>query len=800
MSRFAGRWLLALLLATSLQAETLSWRFDTAPIRVYTWQRTVLDGETVNPGLPSRPGCVVTAESFSAGRPGTSRVDAFQPSPELWLMRGLLVSTADKKVKKKAKWTWQGQLTGLSGELQCKVEKLSAEAAVISFVGQARVQEAGTTTRPIVDIQFSGELRFDIEQGAISELFWRQQFAWDNNDGAAQTRSEELRSLPVRTGSLTELVEASIETGRTALLAELESMRKRYRTSRLDHQALYAFALLRAGVDAQHPQIEGVFADIAAQRASTGDYVFLRTYGLSLYIMALEARFIERVPPEVIEGGATQPRFERLGIDPNDLERMRQATTELLSWRIPNTGAWGYGPVTDQAARGDNSNSQFAILGLHSAHRSGIAIDEAIWPELDHWWRSNIASATGSAAPLRLQWILPEAAQAASSDSTSEDDSFTGTYPPIAPKGWAYTMASRSGAYLSMTGAGLSSLATIRDGLGLGNGVKELQQDSEIMQGLAGLAGLLGFERDTAVALGGHFYYYALYSLEKALDMVAVEVVNDFDWYAELAEFLLGAQAPEGHWLPHRATASTMPEYGVDSSFALLVLTRATLASNPEFSPGMEIGRMASGDDEAPDVVYVEELDELISLNGAIALLTQGARGDEGKRAEKALKYGIEQLAPENRPVVIPRLLELAESADSGHRRLANRALKEVGKPVKAKPEPLLALHEAWRRLRAAALPESGADPAGIRDTLLDADAHPSLRMMAAIALAELQGRAAADPLLYGMQDKDEDLREVCVTQLRRVTGRAFGFEADGAKSARQDAIEAWNSWLSTGD
>ncbi len=795
-----NRLLLLLLLAAPSAAETLSWRFDTTPIRVYSWERTVLEGAETNPGLPTRPGCVVTAESFARGRPGTTSIDAFQPSPELWVMRGLLASTADKKVKKKTKWGWKGALTGLSGELQLKVEKLSDEAAVISFQGQARVQETGTTTRPTVDIQVSGELRFDIEAGAISELFWRQQYAWNNTDGVAQLRSEELRSVPARAASLTELVEASIETGRAALLAELETMRKRYRTSRLDHQALFAFALLRAGLDPKHPQLEGVFADIIAQRASTGSYEFLRTYGLSLYIMALEARFIERVPPEVIEGLATQPRFERLGIDPNDLELMRQATDELLRWRIPNSGAWGYGPVTDQAGRGDNSNSQFAILGLHSAQRSGIVIDAAVWPELDHWWRSNIASATGVAAPLRLTWMLPDVAEIGASGSTAEDDSFTGSYPPIAPKGWAYTMASRSGAYLSMTGAGLSSLATIRDGLGMANAVEDLQRDSEIMQGLSGLAGLLRFERDTAVALGGHFYYYALYSLEKALDMLAVEVVNDFDWYSELAQWLLGSQAPEGYWLPHRASASTRPEYGVDTSFALLVLTRATLASNPEFSPGMEIGRMASGDDTAPDVVYVEELNELISLNGAISMLVQGGRGEEAKKAEKALKYGIEHLAPENRPAVIPKLLELTESNDSGHRRLASRALKDVAKPVKAKPEPLAALYEAWRRLREAAVPDSGADPAGIRDTLLDADAHPSLRMMAAIALVELEGRAAADPLLYGMQDKDEDLREVCVTQLRRATGRAFGFEADGAKSARQEAIDAWNAWLATGD
>ncbi len=783
--------LLAILCAPLL-AQKLTWSVDPeAPWRAYSWTRTVLEGADVTPGLPTRPGCVLGPDAFEDDAPhaGVTRVDLHQPSPELFVMRGLLAASG-KRLKKRAKWSWSGAQAGLSGSLAFKVGSVDDERAVIAFEGQGQVAER-STTEPAIDIAWQGELVFSHEHGALEAVSWRQHFAWLDRDGNPQRRVEELTGGPPAMGLFAELIEGAIARGRENLLAELEKMRKSYPRSRLDRQLFYAFALLRAGLPGQHETVQAVFDTVAKERETSGSYLFLRTYGLSLYLMALEARAIERIPPEVIDGSATAPRFQRLGIDPADLAAMRQATEELLRWRLGTKGSWTYGPGNEQqqAGDGDNSNSQFAILGLHSAVRSGVPVNASIWPELDVWWRKHIATAPGGDAPLRVDWLLVDSE--AEAEGTISDELFTGTYPSLPPKGWGYTMATRSGAYLSMTAAGLSSIATIRDGLGLQNSAAELQRDTEIMQGLAGLASLDAFREDAQISLGGHYFYYALYSLEKALDMLGVEALDDFAWYPELSAWLLGAQAPAGHWEPHKPLSGTITEYGVDTAFALLVLTRATLASNPEFTPSLEVGRLATGEEEAPDVVYIAELGERIALTSAAALLAAGGHGEEAEKAEVALEEGLELLAPEHRPVMIPRLLDLLEARDSGHRRLASRALKDIARPLKAKEEELRQLHADWEGLRAAEV-----DPAHARAVLLDADRHPALRMLAADALGTREGRAAADALLLGMQAKEEEVRAHCVMVLRRETGQAFGYDPEGSRRERGEALDAWRAWL----
>ena len=49
------------------------------------------------------------------------------------------------------------------------------------------------------------------------------------------------------------------------------------------------------------------------------------------------------------------------------------------------TGGWSYGANRSSA---DNSNSQFAILGLHEAQRAGVHVKPAVWNFAQKYWEA----------------------------------------------------------------------------------------------------------------------------------------------------------------------------------------------------------------------------------------------------------------------------------------------------------------------------------------------------------------------------------------------------------------------------
>ncbi|HEX6881811.1 MAG TPA: hypothetical protein VF530_00440, partial [Planctomycetota bacterium] len=61
------------------------------------------------------------------------------------------------------------------------------------------------------------------------------------------------------------------------------------------------------------------------------------------------------------------------------------------------------------------------------------------------------------------------------------------------------------------------------------------------------------------------WHYYWLYALERAAALLALERIGAHDWYAEGADFLVGAQEADGDW-----------GWEHDTCFALLFLRRAT--------------------------------------------------------------------------------------------------------------------------------------------------------------------------------------------------------------------------------
>jgi len=117
--------------------------------------------------------------------------------------------------------------------------------------------------------------------------------------------------------------------------------------------ALCTLALLNAGVEPEHPQIQKALAYLRTKPPT-------QTYSTALQTMVLST---------------AEPK--------RDLVQIQRNVNWLESIQQPD-GQWSYA----QAPGGDNSNSQFAILALHEAERAGATVRQETWEKAAAYWQS----------------------------------------------------------------------------------------------------------------------------------------------------------------------------------------------------------------------------------------------------------------------------------------------------------------------------------------------------------------------------------------------------------------------------
>ncbi|MEW4487924.1 DUF4159 domain-containing protein [Thalassoglobus sp. JC818] len=271
--------------------------------------------------------------------------------------------------------------------------------------------------------------------------------------------------------------------------------------------SLATLALLNSGLSPDHPNVDAALSYLENPRVDPN-----KTYEIAMVIMALAAG--DRAPGKI---GRLAARLERIQ------ER---------------DGFWGYGDL----GGGDNSNTQFAVLGLREAVYAGASVDREVWERVqNHFMKAQ----TGSV------------------------DNPNGA-------GWAYTEG--GSAYGSMTVAGLASLIITQE---------MLQDDSDVdAQGRIDCCGADDSEVQKAIDAGvrwlsSHFQVrsnpgesgwllYYLYGLERAGRFSGRRFFGDHDWYREGARFLVDRQSPrDGFWI-----SETQRNEIVGTSFALLFLSK----------------------------------------------------------------------------------------------------------------------------------------------------------------------------------------------------------------------------------
>jgi Mg-chelatase subunit ChlD len=191
---------------------------------------------------------------------------------------------------------------------------------------------------------------------------------------------------------------------------------------------------------------------------------------------------------------------------------------------------------------GDNSVTQYGLLGMLSASRAGIRFDDDMWKLVMNTTRQR-----------------------------QDDDG-----------GWAYN--SKSNSYGSMTCAGICALAICRHELG----EKDPADDPAIQHGLAWLDKF--FKVDEHPHETGWYFYY-MYSLERVGRILDTEFIGVNEWYPLGAASLVGQQKPDGTWA---AQDGDEMDPRLASSFALLFLTRATPPLKPVVHTGPGVLRTAA--------------------------------------------------------------------------------------------------------------------------------------------------------------------------------------------------------------
>lgn len=224
-----------------------------------------------------------------------------------------------------------------------------------------------------------------------------------------------------------------------------------------------------------------------------------------------------------------------------DRERIQHNVDWLIGAMIRDGGrckGWSYGSPRQannlNNLSADNSNTQYALLGLHAGRLAGAKIDREVWQAIQDYYIT-----------------------------TQQPD-----------HGWIYNPVMANNTTLTMTTAGLCGL--LISGMELNAGREVLQPD-----GTARNCGVYAENKPVADALrwiaprfSVHTQlhtYYNLYGIERAGRLSGQRFFGGHDWYREGCQFLVQAQKDDGSW-QEPGNRDGWPV--ISTSFALLFLSK----------------------------------------------------------------------------------------------------------------------------------------------------------------------------------------------------------------------------------
>jgi hypothetical protein len=336
----------------------------------------------------------------------------------------------------------------------------------------------------------------------------------------------------------------------------------------LGMHALATLAVIKGGCPLDGPEVTKALRAMETIYGENRNAA--RTYDVGVMLMVLDAKY--STPPK----GKPEPKKPRKP-DAHDLELATELSNWLQKQQQPE-GLWRYpeGGI-------DLSNTQYAALGLWSAHRLGVEVNKGVVKRM-------IEGTLERQSPdgPRVPFIMDAKAHKAHG---GERRSGTG----IKARGWRYlpeeeiTLADGTTKKIvypysgSMTSAGIAILAIGRDILDEDAWLKA-GKDSVIRAGMwEGLAWIQeNWDLYDNPGQPGNWPFYWIYGLERCARLAGIEHVGLHDWYHEGANRLIADQLPDGSWpKTHRMKPKGDQNVRwwsdqVDTCFAILFLTKST--------------------------------------------------------------------------------------------------------------------------------------------------------------------------------------------------------------------------------
>ena len=349
--------------------------------------------------------------------------------------------------------------------------------------------------------------------------------------------------------------------------------------------ALVILTLSHCGVPAKDDTIDKTFKFCKFHYAGgNGSWNLKGTDKLTIYtaatlIMALDAAYRgvpKQKPLKKDRYGNVKPPKPTKCKYPTWVRKWIQELVAFIVKSQHPSGGWRYPGNIMASLDGetDLSNVQYALLGLEAAANCGIVAPVKTWQKAaEHVLK--LQEDEGLESPV----MIPNPAWEPGLDGVPRFME-VGT---AQARGWTYLPGEQALGTSSMTCAGVTCLALLKERLWL---LEKLDSslrkrlDRGILDGLAWLSDV--FTVESNVDGGGvpqMWHYYYLYGLERTGAKTGVRYIGTNDWYQEGARHLLAAQTEKGGW--KEADGQARPADATESAitqtcFALLFLKRTT--------------------------------------------------------------------------------------------------------------------------------------------------------------------------------------------------------------------------------
>ena len=337
----------------------------------------------------------------------------------------------------------------------------------------------------------------------------------------------------------------AVEKGGQALLAKVAGglpLSVNYNSGTQNFDELVFYALVHAGIDPSDKSFDKLLRQILT-------CPFKRTYQVSLIAMGLTA-----LDPQKYQGRIAEcaQYLTDLQCDNGQWDYGLEYTRATPPTKDVATGSGGSPPEGPSPAPppkagtpggkivirrmrrgnavGDNSNSQYAAMGLRACLLAGCEIEKATLEKALAWWEK----------------------------SQLEDGSWN--------YGYGGQINPKIPGYGSMTAGGVASIAIWRKALG-----QDPSGSKNLKKGLDWLGKTFSLTENPKEPDTQQWFYYYLYALERVGDLTGQEHIGSHAWYDEGADLLLKTQNGGGMWIGRNFDFAIS-----DTCFAILFLRRAT--------------------------------------------------------------------------------------------------------------------------------------------------------------------------------------------------------------------------------